>query len=59
MVGAEALLRWSHPVEGNISPAEFIPIADENVNLIQSIGEWVLRESCKYNKIWQDRGRQN
>ena len=50
-IGAEALLRWSHPTEGIISPAEFIPIAEEN-HLIIPIGEWVLKQVCYQIKHW-------
>ncbi len=51
IVGFEALLRWDHPQLGSISPATFIPIAEET-NLIYSIGNWVLRESCKQLQQW-------
>ncbi|STX29764.1 inner membrane protein [Legionella beliardensis] len=51
----EVLLRWHHPKIGNISPKEFIPLAEENGLIIQ-IGEWVLREACKQAKIWQEEG---
>ena len=50
-IGAEALLRWNHPTEGIISPAEFIPIAEEN-HLIIPIGEWVLKQVCYQIKFW-------
>lgn len=52
IVGAEALLRWYHPVKGYISPAVFIPIA-ETTGLIEPIGKWVLQTVCKQNAIWQ------
>lgn len=55
LVGAEALLRWSHPELGNISPAEFIPVA-ENSGLIIPIGEWVLAESLKQVLVWHRLG---
>lgn len=55
LVGAEALLRWHHPELGNISPAEFIPVA-ENSGLIIPIGEWVLAESLKQILIWHGMG---
>ncbi|WP_027516014.1 bifunctional diguanylate cyclase/phosphodiesterase [Bradyrhizobium sp. WSM1417] len=49
--GFEALLRWHHPEKGMISPAEFIPVA-EDIGLIVSLGEWVLREACNEAVKW-------
>ncbi len=51
LVGAEALLRWTHPQLGAISPAEFIPVA-ESSGLILSIGEWVLRRAARQMQRW-------
>ncbi|XKH60335.1 EAL domain-containing protein [Halomonas sediminis] len=51
VVGVEALLRWEHPVRGMVSPAEFIPLAEEN-NLISSIGAWVLETACHQLALW-------
>lgn len=55
ITGTEALLRWNNPQLGFISPARFIPLAEES-GLILSIGEFVLREACAQNKIWQELG---
>jgi diguanylate cyclase (GGDEF)-like protein len=51
VTGFEALLRWHHPDRGMISPAEFIPIA-EDTGLINQIGQWVLTEACKQAVTW-------
>jgi diguanylate cyclase (GGDEF)-like protein/PAS domain S-box-containing protein len=53
--GNEALVRWNHPRHGLISPMEFIPIAEEN-GMMESIGEWILREACKQQVAWLERG---
>ncbi|WP_040357071.1 putative bifunctional diguanylate cyclase/phosphodiesterase [Colwellia piezophila] len=54
----EALVRWQHPVEGTITPDEFIPIA-ESSNLILELGDWILDEACRQMSAWYNAGMRN
>ncbi|MEQ1528401.1 MAG: GGDEF domain-containing response regulator [Methylococcales bacterium] len=55
VIGIEVLVRWNHPELGNISPVEFIPLAETN-NLIIPLGEWIFRQACKQLSEWQKIG---
>lgn len=53
ITGVESLIRWEHPQKGLVSPAEFIPLAEET-GMIESIGRWVIKESLSQSKIWHN-----
>ena len=52
LVGAEALLRWKHPLLGKLGPASFISAAEE-IGIINSIGQWTIHETCRQAVCWQ------
>jgi len=53
LMGFEALIRWHHPTRGMVSPAQFIPLA-EDTGLILPLGEWVIEEACRAAGVWPD-----
>ena len=55
IMGMESLVRWRHPRRGLVPPIEFIPVA-EQTGVIDALGEWVLEETCRQARIWQDLG---
>lgn len=55
IVGAEALLRWQHPQRGLLTPADFLQAASDT-GMIRTIDEWVLRTTCRQNRLWHQRG---
>jgi len=56
IIGVEALIRWIKPDGTVIPPARFVPVAESNPKLITKIGDFVLEEACRQNKLWQDMG---
>ncbi|MGH8679302.1 MAG: putative bifunctional diguanylate cyclase/phosphodiesterase, partial [Burkholderiales bacterium] len=58
LIGAEALVRWTHPERGLLLPEHFIPIAEES-DLIHLVGEWVLDQACRQAADWKARGLQS
>lgn len=58
IIGVESLIRWNHPKKGFLSPAEFIPVAEENGHIVH-LGYWVLDTACRQLKLWHEKGLTN
>lgn len=56
LIGAEVLLRWHHPVLGEVSPGRFIPVAEETRDVMVAIGDWVMEQACRQVRYWLDAG---
>jgi EAL domain-containing protein (putative c-di-GMP-specific phosphodiesterase class I) len=56
LIGAEALIRWHHPVRGLVSPAEFMPVVNTS-SISDRIAEWVLETACRQARVWEQAGR--
>jgi EAL domain-containing protein (putative c-di-GMP-specific phosphodiesterase class I) len=55
VVACEALVRWAHPTRGRLLPGAFIPVAEDDGQIV-AIGEWVLRQACRQGRAWRDAG---
>jgi diguanylate cyclase (GGDEF)-like protein len=55
VVGAEAIMRWAHPIHGFVPPAQFIPMA-EQIGLITEMGAWALEQACRHSEVWRRAG---
>jgi len=56
VIGAECLLRWSHPSKGNVTPGEFIPVLEQSGSMMIPVGKWVLASACEKLVLWQNMG---
>jgi len=56
IVGVEALIRWRHPGRGVVAPSDFVPVVEEDEQLIVAMGEWAIRTACTQQQAWQKAG---
>lgn len=56
IVGAEVLLRWKHPQLGMVPPGRFIPVAEDNRQIMITIGNWVIEQACRQARLWMNEG---